>query len=79
MKNDNVRGEGSTSAGGKGRNKGGGFGKGGLCVCASCGYSEPHARGVKCTTLRCPSCDKPLIREELLLAKKQDNDEKRDK
>ena len=69
MKGGNGRGDGSSSQGGKGRNKGGGFGKGGLCVCASCGYSEPHERGVKCTTLRCPSCGKPLIREELLNAR----------
>ena len=54
------------SSGGRGRNRGGSFGTGGLCVCASCGHSEPHSRGVKCTTLRCPSCGKPLIREELL-------------
>jgi DNA-directed RNA polymerase subunit RPC12/RpoP len=35
-------------------------------VCAKCGHKVAHTQGVKCTTLRCPVCDKPLIREELL-------------
>jgi NAD-dependent SIR2 family protein deacetylase len=52
--------------GGKGRNNGGGFGIGGYCVCAKCGYKEPHRQGVKCTAIKCPECGKPLVREELL-------------
>ncbi len=52
--------------GGKGRNKGGAFGPGGYCVCAKCGYKQLHIRGEKCTTIKCPECGKPLIREDLL-------------
>jgi ribosomal protein S26 len=47
------------------RNKGGGFGPGGSCVCAKCGEKVPHERGVKCTELRCPKCGTPMVREEL--------------
>ena len=49
-----------------GRNKGGGFGPGGNCVCAACGEKVPHRKGVKCTTLKCPKCGKTMVREELL-------------
>jgi ribosomal protein S26 len=59
------RGQGS-SGGGRGRNKGGGFGTGGYCVCARCGKKVPHERGVKCTKLKCPDCNRPMVREELL-------------
>ena len=51
---------------GKGRNKGGAMGPGGYCVCAKCGKKITHERGVKCTTIKCPDCGKPMIREELL-------------
>jgi len=57
--------------GGRGRNKGGGFGSGGNCVCAGCGRKIPHERGVKCTTVRCPDCGRPMIREELLVRKRE--------
>ncbi len=60
--------------GGRGRNKGGGFGAGGFCVCAHCGKKIPHERGVKCTNLRCPDCNRPMIREELLASKKTKGD-----
>ena len=56
--------------GGRGRNKGGAMGAGGYCICAKCGYKAPHQTGVKCTTLKCPDCGKPMIREELLNAKR---------
>jgi NAD-dependent SIR2 family protein deacetylase len=49
-----------------GRNRGGGFGPGGNCVCAKCGEKVPHERGVKCTELKCPKCGKTMVREELL-------------
>jgi len=48
------------------RNKGGGFGTGGYCICAKCGTKVPHEQGVKCTTLKCPECGDTMIREELL-------------
>lgn len=60
------RGRGHGYGGGRGRNKGGGFGTGGLCVCAKCGEKIPHERGVKCTTVKCPKCGQPMVREELL-------------
>lgn len=50
----------------KGRNKGGSFGPGGFCVCAKCGEKTPHQQGVKCTTIKCPTCGHKMIREELL-------------
>lgn len=58
------------SPGGRGRNKGGSFGPDGFCVCAKCGEKVPHQKGVKCTTLKCPSCGHTMIREELLVIKK---------
>ena len=57
---------GGQGSGGGGRNKGGAFGPGGYCVCMKCGEKIPHKRGVKCTKLRCPKCDKPMVREELV-------------
>ncbi|MDZ7740487.1 MAG: hypothetical protein U5Q03_01680 [Bacteroidota bacterium] len=63
-------GKGLGKGGGKGRNRGGGFGTDGFCVCASCGRKVPHQQGVKCTRLKCPECNKPMIREELLESKR---------
>ncbi len=63
-------GKGLGLGGGKGRMRGGGFGTGGFCVCASCGRKVPHQQGEKCTRLKCPDCNKPMIREELLESKK---------
>ena len=59
-------GKGLGLGGGHGRNKGGAFGVGGYCVCAKCGHKQPHQQGVKCTTIKCPSCGTTMIREELL-------------
>jgi hypothetical protein len=56
---------------GKGKNKGGAYGPGGFCVCAKCGERIPHQRGIKCTTIKCPNCGKPMIREELLDSKRK--------
>jgi len=52
--------------GGHGKNKGGAFGVGGYCVCAKCNNKVPHQQGVKCTTIKCPSCGHVMVREELL-------------
>ena len=27
-----------------------------VCSCPSCGYTEPHARGIPCFTKTCPKC-----------------------
>lgn len=71
MGNGTGRGQGSGRSGsGRGRNGGGGFGSGGYCVCAHCGAKVPHTRGTKCTSLRCPECGKPMVREELLNSKR---------
>lgn len=66
----NGSGKGLGRGPGRGKNNGGGYGTGGFCVCAKCGEKVPHAQSVKCTSLKCPSCGKPLVREELLNAKK---------
>jgi hypothetical protein len=59
-------GQGLGRGGGRGRNKGGGFGPGGYCVCTKCGEKVVHKQGVKCTTINCPQCGHPMVREELL-------------
>jgi len=61
-------GEGKGLGHGRGRSKnhGGGFGVDGLCVCAKCGNKLRHKQGVKCTTIKCPSCGHTMIREDLL-------------
>ncbi|MDB4584853.1 hypothetical protein N9164_17015 [Draconibacterium sp.] len=56
--------------GGRGKNKGGAYGKGGYCICAKCGTKVPHQQGVKCTTLKCPKCGHTMVREELLNKKR---------
>lgn len=35
----------------------------GVCSCPQCDYSTPHKRGVPCTSLRCPKCNIPLVRQ----------------
>lgn len=35
----------------------------GVCVCPQCNYSVTHKRGVPCSTLICPTCKIPLIRQ----------------
>ncbi len=62
MKNKNTR---------LGRNKGGAYGPGGYCVCAKCGEKVLHTDGIKCTTIKCPKCGTPMIREELLNDKRK--------
>ncbi|WP_096430877.1 DUF362 domain-containing protein [Labilibaculum antarcticum] len=36
----------------------------GVCSCPQCNYSITHKRGVPCTTLLCPKCHIPLIRQD---------------
>lgn len=38
-------------------------GPSGTCICTSCGYSEPHERGVPCYDRICPKCGAPLTRK----------------
>lgn len=57
-----YQGSGSGGGGGRGRNQGSGRGQGGSCVCPSCGYKEPHQRGVPCYETRCPKCNSVLKR-----------------
>lgn len=59
-------GQGSGKGGGRGKNKGGAFGVGGFCICAKCGEKVKHQQGIKCTTIKCPSCGHTMVREELL-------------
>ncbi|MEN8124504.1 MAG: hypothetical protein ABFR32_05180 [Bacteroidota bacterium] len=62
----NGSGQGFGHGGGQGRNNGKGSGPGGFCECAKCGEKIPHQRGVKCTTLKCPSCGNTMVNELLL-------------
>jgi cation diffusion facilitator family transporter len=41
-----------------------GRGPGGYCVCKKCGYKIPHQRGTPCSTLQCPNCKTPLVRQD---------------
>jgi hypothetical protein len=31
-----------------------------ICRCKGCGYSQPHRRGVPCSSFTCPKCGKRL-------------------
>jgi len=35
-----------------------------FCVCPQCGYSITHEQGVPCSSLRCPTCGVPLMRQD---------------
>ena len=63
------QGRGFGRGGGQGRNKGGSYGTGGYCVCAKCGEKVAHQQGIKCTTVKCPKCGHPMVRDELLKTK----------
>jgi uncharacterized protein len=48
----------------------------GNCICPACGRTVPHKAGMPCRESRCPSCDKPMLREgsahhQALLEKRQ--------
>ena len=50
-------------AGRRGRRGGIAAGPEGECVFPKCGEKVRHAVGVPCTTLTCPKCGSPLVRE----------------
>ena len=60
-------GRGSGTGGGRGRGGGrmGGSaaGPGGNCICPSCGETVPHQLAVPCSTIKCPKCGMPMIRQ----------------
>lgn len=66
---DEGKEHGRQDGGGKGRNRGGAFGKGGYCFCTKCETKIPHQRGIKCTRVKCPNCGHTMIREELFREK----------
>lgn len=37
-------------------------GPGGICICNSCGFEEPHQRGTPCSSKNCPKCKSPMTR-----------------
>jgi len=39
------------------------MGRGGNCICPSCGKTVPHQQGVPCRDTRCPDCGKVMLRE----------------
>jgi len=51
----------TTRGGGSG--KGRGLGGTAICRCLRCGHSQPHERGVPCTSLSCPNCGKRMVGE----------------
>jgi predicted DNA-binding protein (UPF0251 family) len=63
-------GRGTAAGGGRGMGRGGGRGRmggfalgpGGECVCASCGHTVSHQRGVPCYQMKCPKCGSPMTR-----------------
>lgn len=40
-----------------------GIGPEGNCICEKCGYKVKHMRGVPCSSIKCPKCKIPLVRE----------------
>ena len=61
------RGRGLGRGGGRGLGRcGGGYGPVGTCICPKCGYRAPHQQGIPCPELKCPHCNVPLVREQLL-------------
>lgn len=59
------RGQGQGRGRGQGPGRMGGptaAGPGGICVCAQCGYQEPHKLGRPCPERVCPQCGAPLTR-----------------
>lgn len=66
-----MPGRGQGNGPGRGKNSGGGYGTGGNCICAKCGTTVPHQRGNPCTNLRCPKCGTPLVREQLLNGRRE--------
>jgi predicted Fe-Mo cluster-binding NifX family protein len=34
-----------------------------FCLCPACGTEILHQRGIPCTQMRCPECDRPMVRK----------------
>ena len=57
------------------------MGRGGHCVCVTCGTKVPHKAGLPCIKTKCPDCGKTMFREnslhhrEFLKNQKGDNSE----
>lgn len=45
-----------------GRNRMGGMGPGGQCLCPSCGTKAPHKAGIPCLEIKCPRCGSMMTR-----------------
>jgi hypothetical protein len=45
---------------GRGSPLGRGLGGSLICRCKGCGYTQPHRRGVPCSSFTCPKCGKRL-------------------
>ncbi|HQK94041.1 MAG TPA: ATP-binding protein [Armatimonadota bacterium] len=58
-------GRGAGGGGRGGRGGGAGMGPGGQCVCPRCGATAPHVRGTPCTSIACPKCGSPMVRQGL--------------
>lgn len=41
------------------------------CVCPKCGHSQPHARGVPCIQVNCPTCGTQMRGDFCLPEKKE--------
>ena len=48
--------------GGRGRGAGGRGGGPSTCICPSCGFRQPHARGIPCVENKCPKCGMRMVR-----------------
>ncbi len=38
------------------------------CICPQCGYTTSHTQGIPCSSLRCPACSVPLMRQDRVIS-----------